>query len=731
MRCISGGRICFGYAAPSPAASEGLVASRVRPTSATLEPISRQLFASGGTPQERRALDFFFVRTAPQLSGHFDAGFWGRLVLQFGRCEPAIQHAIMAVSSAHEQWEVEARGVEVSDGSRGRFTLRQYNKAIARLSEQAYGAPQPSRTLLLTCVLFVCLEFLRGDTNMAMTHTLNGLNILSTWQADVAKQKLKGYSDYQKKEEEFVNDNLTPIFCRLSVISTLLGKPTPIVRAKPPTMDGSEPPSLPGGFSFRTLSEARDALIDIQNSGLRFMWATMEKKYQGTIATTEILEQVRLEMRLAEWHRALDDFEGHLARRPKNLMTQHDEDSLIILRLLYYVAHIWLSSCLSLKETAFDAFISEFQQINALSSSLLSRRGSHAPSSSASYSTSSSSSSPAPGASSGTFSFDAELVGPLYFTAIKCRDPAIRRQTLALLDQCNKREGAIDSRRASQLAAAIMQIEEAGMQLAAQFGVATASPTDTAAASQPPSSHDNTASPSSSSSSRLDTAAMFSPLPAAEENTTHHHRPRPHHQQQQQQYPYHNQHQHQQTQFRHNMLPPEHTRITHVVGLPTTPSGSGSGVTMPPSVSPHQSVADTAARLPSEGNRIMAYYEPGVQAAQGSSSGGPGGLAYRTMGVGGATGTGRGYGSEGWRRDSGGGGGGGGDGDGGGAGGERRGRGHGQYDHSQGRQGRGQGHEQGQGQGQPPPEQGEWWPQQQQQQPPYHPHHSHDRRFYG
>lgn len=520
-------------------------------------------------------------------------------MLQFGQCEPAVRHALMAVSSAHEQAEVCARGLEVSDGSRGRFTLRQYNKAIARLSEQAYGGPQPSRTLLLTCVLFVCLEFLRGDTNMAMTHTLNGLNILDTWQADVAKQKQRGYSDYQRKEEDFVNENLTPIFCRLSVVSTLLGKPTPIVRSRPLSMDNSESPSAATGTSFKTLNEARDALVDIQNSGLRFMWATMEKKYQGAIAMTEILEQVRLEMRLAEWHRALDELEGRLSRRPKSQITaqtkQAEEDSLIILRLLYFVAHIWLSSCLSLKETAFDAFLSEFQQINALSARLLSRRRT---SSSTSYS-SSTSSSPAAGPCSGGgafFSFDTEIVGPLYFTAIKCREPTIRRQTLALLDQCNKREGAIDSRRASQLATAIMQIEEAGMHHAASAaGAITANHNNNPQHAQPP-------------STRLDTAALFSP-PSTNTTTTT------------------------------SPFPPESTRVAHVVGLPTTftESASANAAAMPPSASPRQTVADTAARLPAEGNRVMAYYEPvmlpsaralppGVQSATGGQ-----GLAYRTM----------------------------------------------------------------------------------------------------
>ncbi|GME34075.1 F-box domain cyclin-like protein [Neofusicoccum parvum] len=485
----------------------------------------------------------------------------------------------MAVSSAHEQSEVEARGREVSDGSRGRFTLRQYNKAIARLSEQPYGGPQPSRTLLLTCVLFVCLEFLRGDTNMAMTHTLNGLNILSTWQADVAQQKLHGYSDYQRKDEDFITENLAPVFCRLSVISTLLGKPTPIVRATPPAMDGSgSPPHGVARGSFRTLNEARDALVDIQNSGLRFMWATMEKKYQGAIAMTEILEQVRLEMRLAEWHRALEELETQLAKRPKAQLAaaavQAEEDSLIILRLLYFVAHIWLSSCLSLKESAFDAFISEFQQINHLSARLLSRRR-------PSPSSSSSSTAPYP-TPTGTFSFDTEIVGPLYFTAIKCREPTTRRQTLALLEQCNKREGAIDSRRASQLATAIMQIEEAGLQLAAENP-------------QPAHRQQPHHPPSSSSSTARNNHNTSSP---------------PSH------------------------LPPDTTRAAHVVGLPTTFTDAAAVTRTPPPSAAH--AANTAARLPAEGNRVMAYYEPvmlpsaqalplGVQLAT------PGrGLAYRT-----------------------------------------------------------------------------------------------------
>jgi hypothetical protein len=42
---------------------------------------------------------------APLLSGCLDSNIWNGLLLQAGHSESTIRHAIMAVSSAHEQYE--------------------------------------------------------------------------------------------------------------------------------------------------------------------------------------------------------------------------------------------------------------------------------------------------------------------------------------------------------------------------------------------------------------------------------------------------------------------------------------------------------------------------------------------------------------------------------------------------------------------------------------------------
>lgn len=62
-----------------------------------------------------------------------------------------------------------------------------------------------------------------------------------------------------------------------------------------------------------------------------------------------------------------------------------------------------------------------------------------------------------------TFSVDMGLIGPLYDTACACRDPKIRRQAVALLRAMSRQEGLWDGILASRVAARVIEIEEAGL----------------------------------------------------------------------------------------------------------------------------------------------------------------------------------------------------------------------------------------------------------------------------
>ena len=87
--------------------------------------------------------------------------------------EPAVQHAMLALASLHEE-SVKDQG----PGSRGHsFALTQYNKAIKHVQDRI-GNGQSERIILLTCVLFICVEFIRGNAESALDHLQSGMRIL-------------------------------------------------------------------------------------------------------------------------------------------------------------------------------------------------------------------------------------------------------------------------------------------------------------------------------------------------------------------------------------------------------------------------------------------------------------------------------------------------------------------------------------------------------------------------
>ena len=146
-----------------------------------------------------RALEYFCIKTAPGMGMHFDADFWKRFVIPASMAEPALRHAMVAVGIFAEQLEnngvdnvsrahtravaphslpapasVRRRGP--SDGDL--IALSSYNKSIGMLTKLVSSSAQSTDVVLLACVLFVCVEFLRGDDVAAFRHFQGGMSII-------------------------------------------------------------------------------------------------------------------------------------------------------------------------------------------------------------------------------------------------------------------------------------------------------------------------------------------------------------------------------------------------------------------------------------------------------------------------------------------------------------------------------------------------------------------------
>ncbi|KAF2158594.1 hypothetical protein M409DRAFT_30924 [Zasmidium cellare ATCC 36951] len=174
--CSSSNRVCGGYDfVPLPSASY-----RPRRIVAAIEkgPVIASIEL---TPFESAAFDYFRLFTVNQLPQKL---WWQHVVLDLGRSEPALAHAATALGSMHRSLTLSSQ--PCIDKSQHEFATGQYSKAM-RLMRQYIERGQKSDNqlrenevviVLLTSLLFFCLEAYMGRDEQSTMHLRTGLKIL-------------------------------------------------------------------------------------------------------------------------------------------------------------------------------------------------------------------------------------------------------------------------------------------------------------------------------------------------------------------------------------------------------------------------------------------------------------------------------------------------------------------------------------------------------------------------
>ncbi|KAH8729832.1 hypothetical protein BGZ61DRAFT_504582 [Ilyonectria robusta] len=407
LRCVRTGRKCDGYRE----------STRSTPEPLALSPVPGLGF---GSDREAHAFDYYRARSAKILSGAIDAGFWGGLVLKLSATEPAVRHAILAVSSLHECVEVKNTTGRELDRS---FAFREYGNAIRSLRNWAQR-DEHSAIPLLVCILFVCIEFLADRDSASQMHIIQGRKILS------------GLADGHSPAMELIKQSLVPIYARLSLASFLFGARPASIPAH--LKSWTEVPAV-----FTSIEEARCGLYLLLDEGLQFSTAANSVAFDPATDAEAMynlqLEQQRLLSQLTRWHAAFTVFTSMTPQSPASENVQN------LLRVYYNSSFVWISTSLRRDELAFDAHLPAFSAIISLASSIIN--------------------SLPPNAKMEAFSFETELVAPVYWTVTKCRHPLLRRAALKLLtrDQMrNRRENLWHVREAVVVSARVIEKEEAG-----------------------------------------------------------------------------------------------------------------------------------------------------------------------------------------------------------------------------------------------------------------------------
>ena len=380
-----------------------------------------------GSQKERRFMSYFHEQSVPDLAGIFNSNFWNRIVLQVGRREPAIHHALVALSAAHENFKLKQDPEEAdARASNQSFAIQQYNKAIKHLSEHLSSGTGRvgAEVALICCVVFICLESLQGNLELALAHLESGLSILRNWRKEIDSPLSRG-------SEIIGKEILINLFLRLEIqASGFLKTRKPQLEMLTAGLDSRVRPPI--SATFRNIDEAKDSQEKL--TVWLFRYLALNAKYKS-VASSERPPSVTLEH--IELKTQFQLFSVGLEGLLKKPLSTLDHRAAIVLKIRYEVTLIMLattSPALPMPKTQPHDLRWHYRSLISLSESLLrnpkSKKIPSAP----------------------VFSFDANIVAPLYFTAMNCPDPAMCQEALYLLKVSPRREGVFDAATVAQVA---------------------------------------------------------------------------------------------------------------------------------------------------------------------------------------------------------------------------------------------------------------------------------------
>jgi len=269
------------------------------------------------------------------------------------------------------------------------------------------------------------MELFRGNVDSSLFHVDNGFNILASIRSNGGPATGRR-SQNASVDLEAIDDHIIPMFSRLNVVCSLVGKMTPPMHIPTATQDSPH----------NDLTDSRQRMFEVLDACIRFIYDTTPKADIFQVEMDDFVEQVKLQTRLDAWRHQLDALLERMRVASKPMM----QDSVNVLLMHYKVVYIWVRVCTVAGETATDAFHADFEELIHYAEQI----------SKADVGTAT----PEP------LSFDVSTMGPLYYATLKCRCPATRRRALELLRFAPRREGVWNSHHAYATAKRIIEVEE-------------------------------------------------------------------------------------------------------------------------------------------------------------------------------------------------------------------------------------------------------------------------------
>ena len=360
---------------------------------------------------------------------------------------PQLSHAIPSVHSAAAVVGAVYEGRLLSNcADRSELVVvSQYNLALRTLQQEIITQPYGTVPLLLACILLSCAEILQHRYSNAMAHLRGAFRVLSErlrWISDTPDPGISSRSHLTHSNEDagsmLVGDGFAFLFRALDThrSSYVLGRP--------PEMPSSFFDSgLDRPLPIERLGISSMRLVPLMHSCYHFIAKASECR---DLSSASLLPEILVEQgrRVAELSSWLKTLEEHTL--PTRTDTVHKSLSgvsrhTMMLRAQCLIMIIIIFTITSPFETTYDVFAPQFQQIVQHSAVALGDNRDYLN-------------------GLGQFYAVPGITQPLFFTALKYRHSAWRRQAIQLLRGAG-REGPWDGQLLAAVASRAMNIEEA------------------------------------------------------------------------------------------------------------------------------------------------------------------------------------------------------------------------------------------------------------------------------
>jgi hypothetical protein len=393
-----------------------------------------------------RYLEFYHYCAGQKLSSKFDDGFWTKTTLQLAQAEPSIRNALVALGylTQAEPGSLRHARIGFKATHEHKTLFRHYNKAMVCLAQRMSEPSYTTDIGLIACLLFVCIEFIRGDYHTAFTHLKNGFEVM-------AERMAHG--------DAAIPDSLLGLFNRTMTAALLYGMTVPDIfnvsitgpQDYPQLRFGfyEMPTPVPDSYSeraFASVEEAQTAHTQLRNASILFIRDWGQKLFLHIPVPLEaLIVQKQLIRCLEVWYSSLQLLEQ------SGRLSEEDKVKLCVTKLIYYPLYVAMGVATDIDQMQYDRddYTKSFQEIIRNARIVLDYKGLLP-----------NGTSPPPPIPTANFTFEVSLVPALYYAVTRCRCPATRREALSLLELPLPREALWDAEQHAVVGRRVMEIEE-------------------------------------------------------------------------------------------------------------------------------------------------------------------------------------------------------------------------------------------------------------------------------